>query len=130
MQFISIVQSLTVVSLGSSSRSRFAFYWVNYNAIGYSSLELELIQERSIFFLHEKKRQNFEQESQSTTATANEKYAILSSTNKPRLSCALLQLTYELREKLLKKSGGSEFLIAFSVVPCIIRHYVHPLNST
>ena len=63
MQFISIVQSLTVVSLGSSSRSRFAFYRVNYNAIGYSSLEQELIQERSIFFLHEKKRQNFEQES-------------------------------------------------------------------
>ena len=55
MQLISIIQSLTVISLGDSLRSRFVFHSMNYNAICCSSLELELIQERSIFFCTKKR---------------------------------------------------------------------------
>lgn len=54
-QLSSFIQSLTIISLGRSISGRFVFYRINYNSIGFSSLELELIHERSISFQYGKK---------------------------------------------------------------------------
>ena len=61
-QLSSIIQSLTIISLGRSISSRFVFYRINYNSIGFSSLELELIHERSISFQYGKKGHNYTSE--------------------------------------------------------------------
>ena len=112
MQLISIIQSLTVISLGDSLRSRFVLHSMNYNAICCSSLELELIQERSIFFCTKKKSiiilkklgtRHLEYDSSSKWEIRDTIEHI-----KLVLSCTLLQLTHELSEKLFKKIGGSE----------------------
>ena len=49
-------QSLTFIVFGGSKRR------INYSAIGYSSSELELIQERSIFSVEKKCTHNYTQE--------------------------------------------------------------------